>query len=62
MIPTLYGGEFGPDLQSVADYNNLTIDQVIEFHSSTKYLIYALGFSVFRATEFRISRLPTELS
>lgn len=45
MIPTLYGGEFGPDLQSVADYNNLTIDQVIEFHSSTKYLIYALGFS-----------------
>ena len=45
LIPTLYGGDFGPDLESVAQHNNLTSNDVIEFHSATKYLIYALGFS-----------------
>ncbi|ACB84728.1 5-oxoprolinase subunit PxpB [Natranaerobius thermophilus] len=43
-IPVVYGGEYGPDLEYVAEYNNLTSDQVIEIHHTTTYLIYMLGF------------------
>lgn len=44
-IPTLYGGEFGPDIENVAKHNNLTVEQVIEIHTSRDYLIYMLGFT-----------------
>ncbi|WP_366923038.1 5-oxoprolinase subunit PxpB [Metallumcola ferriviriculae] len=44
-IPTLYGGEFGPDLQFVADYNKMSAENVIKIHSQGKYLIYMLGFT-----------------
>ncbi len=44
-IPTVYGGEFGPDLKFVAEYNNITVNKVIEIHSQKKYLIYMLGFT-----------------
>ena len=41
-IPTLYNGI---DLEFVAEYNNITIDEVIYIHSSKEYLIYMLGFT-----------------
>ncbi|MDW7672319.1 MAG: 5-oxoprolinase subunit PxpB [Bacillota bacterium] len=44
-IPTLYGGESGPDLGTVARHNHLTAEEVIEIHSSRDYLIYMLGFT-----------------
>lgn len=44
-IPTLYGGEFGPDLPFVAEHNGLSVEEVIRIHSSTTYLVYMLGFS-----------------
>ncbi|WP_129598177.1 5-oxoprolinase subunit PxpB [Anaerophilus nitritogenes] len=44
-IPTLYGGEYGPDIQNVADHNHLSIEEVINIHSSKEYLIYMLGFT-----------------
>lgn len=44
-IPTLYGGEYGPDIENVASYNHLTIDEVIKIHTSREYLIYMLGFT-----------------
>lgn len=44
-IPVCYGGEFGEDLEVVADHNNLTTDQVIEIHSSGDYLVYMIGFA-----------------
>ncbi len=44
-LPTVYGGEYGPDIEFVANHNNLTIDEVIKFHSSTDYLVYMLGFT-----------------
>lgn len=44
-IPTLYGGEFGPDLEFVTEYNGLSKDEVIKIHSGEKYLIYMLGFT-----------------
>ncbi|MTT31866.1 5-oxoprolinase subunit PxpB [Terrilactibacillus sp. BCM23-1] len=43
-IPVCYGGEFGPDLQDVATYNHLTIDEVIDIHSNGDYLVYMIGF------------------
>lgn len=44
-LPTVYGGEYGPDIEFVARHNNLTIEEVIEIHSSTDYLLYMLGFT-----------------
>lgn len=44
-IPVCYGGEFGPDLENVASVNNLTIDEVIDIHTSSECLVYMLGFA-----------------
>lgn len=44
-IPTLYGGEYGPDIQLVAEHNKLSADEVIKIHASVEYLIYMLGFT-----------------
>jgi inhibitor of KinA len=44
-IPTLYGGEYGPDIEFVAEHNGLSVEEVIEIHSSTDYLVYMMGFS-----------------
>ena len=44
-IPTLYGGEAGPDLDFVCTHNDLTSDEVIRIHSTPRYLVYMLGFS-----------------
>ncbi|KML08016.1 5-oxoprolinase subunit PxpB [Rossellomorea marisflavi] len=44
-IPVCYGGEFGPDLESVAEWNDLTPEKVIELHSASPYLVHMIGFS-----------------
>lgn len=44
-IPTLYGGVYGPDIENVAKHNGLSIEEVIEIHTSREYLIYMLGFT-----------------
>lgn len=44
-LPTVYGGEYGPDIDFVAKHNNLTVDEVIDIHSSRDYLVYMLGFT-----------------
>ncbi len=43
-LPVLYGGEAGPDLETVAEHCGLTPQEVIRIHSSRDYLIYMLGF------------------
>lgn len=43
-IPTLYGGDYGPDLAFVAQHAGLTEEEVIEIHAGTEYLVYMLGF------------------
>lgn len=43
-IPVCYGGEFGPDLSTIAEHAGLSEQEVINIHSSTDYLIYMLGF------------------
>ena len=42
--PVLYGGEYGPDLESIAEHAGLSEGEVIKIHSSQDYLIYMLGF------------------
>lgn len=44
-IPTLYGGEYGPDIENVAKHNQLTVEEVIKIHTAKEYLIYMLGFT-----------------
>lgn len=44
-IPTLYGGEMGPDIEKVASHNGLSVEEVIEIHTGGEYLIYMLGFT-----------------
>lgn len=44
-IPTVYGGEYGLDIENVAYHNKITVDEVIKIHSSKEYLIYMLGFT-----------------
>lgn len=43
-IPVLYGGEMGPDIETVAAHNGKTVEEVIKLHTSGEYLIYMLGF------------------
>jgi len=43
-IPVLYGGNFGPDLEKVAEYLHLTSEEVILLHCSKPYFIYMIGF------------------
>lgn len=44
-IPVCYGGDFGPDIQFVADHSGLNVGKVIELHSSRPYHIYTIGFA-----------------
>jgi inhibitor of KinA len=44
-IPVCYGDEFGPDLDFVAGHNKLSIQKVIEIHTSKPYQVYMLGFT-----------------
>ena len=43
-IPTLYGGEYGPDIDFVAENAKLSKEEVIKIHSGTDYLVYMMGF------------------
>lgn len=43
-IPVCYENEFSPDLSKLADYCQLTPQQVIQQHSKTQYLVHMLGF------------------
>lgn len=44
-VPVCYGGEYGPDLQEVADYHKMTPEEVVNIHTSGKYLVYMIGFA-----------------
>ncbi len=44
-IPVVYGGEFGPDIEFVAEHNGLSVEKVISLHSGVTYTVYMLGFT-----------------
>ena len=43
-IPVVYGGVYGPDLEEVARYHQVSPEEVIQLHCSNPYLIYMIGF------------------
>ena len=43
-IPTVYGGEYGPDLETVAENRLLNPDEVVQLHTQALYLVYMIGF------------------
>ena len=43
-IPTIYGGEYGPDIDFVAENAKMSKEEVIKIHSGTDYLVYMMGF------------------
>jgi inhibitor of KinA len=43
-IPVYYGGETGPDIKFIAQYNNLSEQEVVNFHANNEYLIHMIGF------------------
>jgi inhibitor of KinA len=44
-IPIVYGGEQGPDLDSVAQYHHITPQAVIDYHTRPTYRVYMIGFT-----------------
>lgn len=44
-IPVCYGGKLGPDIQVVAENNNISVSDVIRLHSKPEYIIYMIGFA-----------------
>jgi len=43
-IPTCYGGSYGPDIDHISERAELSVQEVVDIHSSRDYLIYMLGF------------------
>lgn len=64
-IPTVYGGEYGPDLEYVARHAALTEDEVIRLHTGPLYHVFMLGFTAGfaylggLAERLSVPRLPT---
>jgi KipI family sensor histidine kinase inhibitor len=44
-IPVVYGGEYGPDLEWVADYHDRSVEEIIGFHIQPTYRVYMIGFT-----------------
>jgi inhibitor of KinA len=43
-IPVCYGGDLGPDLSAVAEFGNMSEDEVIRIHAGATYRVFMLGF------------------
>ena len=44
-VPVVYGNSYGPDLEWVARYHELSPDDVIVHHTQTVFHVYMLGFT-----------------
>lgn len=44
-VPVKYGGEYGPDLEAVAAYHHLQVEDVIRIHCEPIYTVYMMGFT-----------------
>ncbi|MDO8826133.1 5-oxoprolinase subunit PxpB [Methylophaga sp.] len=44
-IPVWYHPDVGPDLQHVADFHQISIEEVIRRHTENTYQIFAIGFA-----------------
>jgi inhibitor of KinA len=44
-VPVVYGGDFGPDLEWVADFHGIPPEEVIDLHTGVIYRVYMIGFT-----------------
>jgi KipI family sensor histidine kinase inhibitor len=44
-IPVVYGEDYGPDLEWVAGYHNVSKEEIIRFHIQPTYRVYMIGFT-----------------
>ncbi|MEP6894285.1 MAG: 5-oxoprolinase subunit PxpB [Chloroflexota bacterium] len=44
-VPVRYGGKYGIDLESVASYLHLSVEDVIRIYSEKTYTVYMMGFT-----------------
>ncbi|MEM8584449.1 MAG: 5-oxoprolinase subunit PxpB, partial [Bacteroidota bacterium] len=44
LLPVCYGGDFGPDLEEVAENLKIKPKQLVELHQATSYRVYQLGY------------------
>lgn len=45
LVPVVYGGPMGPDLEEVAAYTGLEPDEVVRLHAAGRYMVMMLGFT-----------------
>lgn len=43
-LPVCYCPKFGPDLEDVAKFASVSVEELIKLHSGTDYFIYMMGF------------------
>ncbi|WP_185907927.1 5-oxoprolinase subunit PxpB [Psychrobacillus soli] len=43
-IPVVFGGDYGPDLEEIADHAKLSIEEVVSLIQSKRYFVYMIGF------------------
>jgi len=43
-LPVCYGGDFGPDLEEVAERLSLKVSKLIKLHQDSTYRVYQLGY------------------
>jgi inhibitor of KinA len=44
-IPVCYEAAFGPDLADVADYHQVSTEEIVSWHTSRVYPVYMIGFA-----------------
>lgn len=45
IIPVAYGGEYGPDINTVSEIHGITPGEVAKIHSESNYIVHMLGFT-----------------
>ncbi len=45
VLPVVYGGEHGPDLEALAKHAKLSAEEVVKLHAGASYHVAAIGFS-----------------
>jgi inhibitor of KinA len=44
-VPVCYGGEYGPDLEEVASFHEMSPEEVASLHCTSLYYVYMIGFT-----------------
>ena len=45
VVPVQYGGEYGVDLEFIADFHHIPVGEVVQLHTSRTYIVYMMGFT-----------------